>query len=293
MPNYISALDLNFVRGKRIGWNGTRHADRSGQGGAGRGRGDPGRAPGRSPPAGIPSGSILNYEAHRDIDHYYAHLGPDAPIKSLQQENDDNLANEHEALKFGNSTHAASLAIDISPTSAASIAYYNQLLVGKQLSHSGIDRMMANDTADPADDFIAILGSVSNGPRAGYPQLTIPMGYSDTTRRTLNVSVHGNAYSERNLIGVAYVIEQATKLRKPVSEVNPSMYRCAHTLPAPAFAERGSCNPDYASTMKLVGTAPTLPFSLETESAKSLQDRLTAGTLSSETLTRRTWRGSR
>ena len=36
--------------------------------------------------------------------------------------------------------------------------------------------------------------------------------------------------------------------------------------------------------MKLVGTAPTLPFSLETESAKSLQDRMTAGTLSSETL---------
>ena len=37
--------------------------------------------------------------------------------------------------------------------------------------------------------------------------------------------------------------------------------------------------------MKLVGgAAPTLPFSLETESAKSLQDRMTAGTLTSETL---------
>ena len=74
VPNYMSALDLNFVRGKRIGWNGTltdgtplkqaydalvaagaimverpviiagRHARRS----------------------------VLNYEAHRDIDHYYA-----------------------------------------------------------------------------------------------------------------------------------------------------------------------------------------------------------------------------
>ena len=148
--------------------------------------------------------------------------------------------------------------------------------------------MMQNDTpADPSDDFIAILGSVSNGPRAGYPQLTIPMGYSTTPRRTLNVSVHANAYKERDLIGVAYVIEQATKLRKPVSEVNPSMYRCAHTVPAPAFAERGACNPDYASTMQLVGgAAPTLGFSLETESVKSLQDRMTAGTLSAETLTK-------
>ena len=39
--------------------------------------------------------------------------------------------------------------------------------------------------------------------------------------------------------------------------------------------------------MKLIGgAAPTLPFSLETESAKSLQARMTAGTLSAETLTK-------
>ena len=40
--------------------------------------------------------------------------------------------------------------------------------------------MMNNDTpADPSDDFIAILGSVNNGPLAGFPQVTLPMGYSD------------------------------------------------------------------------------------------------------------------
>src|SRR3954447_5235140 len=206
VPNYMSALDLNFVRGKRIGYNGTltegtplkQAYDALVAGGA---------IMVERPvitSAGIPGGSVLNYEAHRDIDHYYAHLGPDAPIKSLQQENDDNLANPLEALKFGNSTHAAALAIDISPNSAASIAYRDQLLQGKILTHAGIDRMMANDTADPADDFIAILGTVNNGPRAGYPQLTIPMGYSDTQRRTLSISVNGAAYDERDLIGVAY-----------------------------------------------------------------------------------------
>ena len=113
----MSALDPNFVRGKRIGWNGTLTDgsplklayDALVAGGA---------IMVERPvitSAGIPGGSVLNYEAHRDIDHYYAHLGPDAPIKSLQQENDDNLANPMEALKFGNSTHAAALAIDISP----------------------------------------------------------------------------------------------------------------------------------------------------------------------------------
>ena len=48
------------------------------------------------------------------------------------------------------------------------------------------------------------------------------MGYSATQRRALSVSVNGGAFDERDLLGVAYVIEQATKLRQPVSEVNPS-----------------------------------------------------------------------
>ena len=286
VPNYMSALDPDFVRGKRIGYNGTLT------------EGSPlklaydalvaaGAIMVERPSiseSGIP-GSVLNYEAHRDIDHYYAHLGPDAPIKSLAEEVADNQANAHEALKFGNSTHAGALAIDISPDSAASVTYRNNLLQGKLLAHRGIDRMMANDTPDdPSDDFIAILGSVSQGARAGYPQLTIPMGYNATTRRTVNVSIHANAYKERDLLGVAYVIEQGTKLRQPVSAVNPSMYRCAKTVPAPPFAGRGSCNPDYETALALAGETTVLPFSLETESAQSLQDRLTAGTLTSETL---------
>src|SRR3954452_18094279 len=286
-PNYMSALNLDFVKGKRIGWNGTGAEFDA----AKKALSDAGAILVERPTinTGTQPGSVLNYEAHRDIDHYYANLGPGAPIKSLAEEAADNAANAQEALKFGNATHAGSLAIDISPASAASIAYRSALVTGKQLSQSGINRMLGNDTPnDPSDDFVAILGSVNGyGPRAGYPQITIPMGYSDTTRRTLNVNLHGTAYSERDLLGAAYVIEQATKLRKPVSEVNPSMYRCAKTVPAPAFAERGACNPDYASVMKLVGGTPTtLPFSLETESAKALQDRMTAGTLSAETLTK-------
>ena len=43
---------------------------------------------------------------HTTIDEYYSGLGPDAPIKSLAEEIADNSANAHEALKFGNGTHA-------------------------------------------------------------------------------------------------------------------------------------------------------------------------------------------
>ena len=59
-----------------------------------------------------------------------------------------------------------------------------------------------SDPTQPADPVIGILGSVPSSPQAGYPQITIPMGYVATTRRTQNVSVNGNAYDERNLIGI-------------------------------------------------------------------------------------------
>jgi Asp-tRNA(Asn)/Glu-tRNA(Gln) amidotransferase A subunit family amidase len=211
VPNYMSALDLDFVRGKRIGWNGSSTEINTAKAALAAAGAILVERPTISP-SGIPSGSILNYEAHRDIDSYYRHLGPDAPIKSLAEEEADNMANSQEALKFGNSTHHDALQIDYSPNSAASVTYRNQLLQGKILSHQGIDRMMQNDTpADPSDDFIAILGNVNNGPLAGFPQVTLPMGYSETHRRTLDINLHGNAYTERDLIGVAYVIEQATK----------------------------------------------------------------------------------
>jgi amidase len=288
-PDYVSALDPSFVQGKRIGYNGditTPGPLKSAYDALVAGGAIMVSRP-QTTVGTIPPGFSLNYEAHRDITHYYQHLGPLAPIHSLEEEIADNQANEHEALKFGNSTHAASAAIDVSDDSAASVAYRAGLVGGKTATHKAIDDMMNNETpGDPSDDFIAILGGVPQGARAGFPQLTIPMGYNATTRRAVNVSVNGNAYDERNLIGVAYVVEQGTHLRKPASQVNPSMYRCADTVPAPPFASRGGCNPDYDTLMKMVGTAPDLPFALDAESAKSLQQRMTAGTLTSEELTK-------
>lgn len=290
VPDYTTALDLDFVQGKRIGYNGTL-TDGTPLKAAYDALVAAGAVMVERPTINVGSfpSSVLAYEAHRDIDHYYRHLGPDAPIKSLEEELKINERESHQALKFGHNTHKSAFAQDISPDSADTAAYKNNVLVGKQLAHEGIDRMMANDTPDDSsDDFIAILGSVPQGARAGYPQITIPMGYNSTNRRTLDVSVHGGAYDERDLLGVAYVIEQATELRQPASEVNPSMYRCADTVPAPPYAERGACNPDYDAVMAMLGgQAPEpLPFSLETESAQSLAERLRDGTLTSTELTK-------
>ncbi|MEV4421095.1 amidase family protein [Patulibacter sp. NPDC049589] len=290
VPDYLSALDLDFVDGKRVGWNGTRTEGSTldlaldALEDAGAILVERAAKPLSAP---IPSGFSLNYEAKRDITHYYQHLGANAPIKSLAEEIATNQEEAAQALKFGNSTHTASEAIDISDDSAASVAYRTGLVEGKRLTHEQIESTLDNGTDDPSDDVIAVVGSVGgNGARAGYPQLTIPMGYSDTARRALSLNIHGDAYSERDLIGVAFAIEQGTQLREPVSEVNPSMYRCAKTVPAPPYADRGACNPDYDEAMAAAGDVPDLGFSLETETAQSLMNRLNAKRISSETLTR-------
>jgi Asp-tRNA(Asn)/Glu-tRNA(Gln) amidotransferase A subunit family amidase len=288
LPDYMSALDLDFVDGKRIGYNGTFNADTPAKiafdalEAAGAVMVERPSIAVASVP-GLPSG----YQQHKSINEYYENLGPNAPIKSLAEEVADNQANEHEALKFGHNSHLNALAADVSSGGANETAYREAMPIRRAAQWKAINDMMNNQTPDdPSDDFIAILGSVPSGATAGTPQITIPMGYTATTRRAQSVSIHGNALSERNLIGVAYVIEQATKLRRPASEISPSMYRCAKTVPAPPFASRGGCNPDYKRLIGMVASAPTLPFSLETESAKSLQARMTAGTLTAKDLTR-------
>ncbi|MEW9533361.1 amidase family protein [Microbispora sp. NPDC049125] len=289
VPDYMAALDTGFVKGKKIGFNGTLTD------------GSPLKAaydaltaagaimvPRPTTTIGTLPALPAGYEQHKTIDEYYKRLGPQAPIQSLAQEITDNQANAQQALKFGNANHVSAGLADITPGGANETAYRANLPVRKAAWHKAIDDMMTytnSDPAQPADPVIAILGSVPNAPQAGYPSITIPMGYAATTRRAVNVQVHGNAYDEYNLIGVGYVIEQATHLRQTAGSVNPSMYRCAKTVPAEPFAGRGHCNPDYDTIMHMIGQAPRpLPFSLETESAQSLSARLAAGTLSSEDL---------
>ncbi|MFI7614456.1 amidase family protein [Nonomuraea terrae] len=289
LPDYLKALDANFVRGKKIGYNGnltegsplkTAYDALVAAGAIMVPR--PTVAVGEIP--SLPSG----YEQHKTIDEYYARLGPQAPIKSLAEEVADNQANAHQALKYGNSRHLSAVESDITSGGANETAYRENLKVRKAAYHKAIDTMLTypgSDPAQPADPVIAILGSVPSGAQAGYPAITVPMGYNATNRRAQAVQVHGGAYDELDLLGVAYVIERATRLRQPASQVNPSMYRCAATVPAPPYSRRGACNPDYDAVMKLIGGKPvTLPFSLETESARSLSERLAARTLTSEQL---------
>lgn len=291
LPNYLDALDPNYVKGMRIGY----FEETAEVLAAKQALEDAG--------ATLVKTTFINTdelpelsgagEQHLDIDMYYERLGPNAPINSLAEEIADNVANAHEALKFGNNSHVNASKIAYGPGTPWEAEFKTKLPIRKEKAWQGIERMLNNNTpGDPSDDFAAILGTANtgpapNGPLAGWPAITVPVGYSATHRRPVGVSFSGAAYSELDLLGIAYVLEQQTKKVKPASLVNPSMYRCADTVPAPAFAERGDCNPELEETLALAGGAvPELPFALEMESAQGLQSRMAAGTLTASDLTK-------
>jgi amidase len=81
-------------------------------------------------------------------------------------------------------------------------------------------------------------GSAGIGAKAGYPSITIPAGYQAANRRPFNIAFLGKAWSEPTLVGYGYAFEQATKLRRPPSQLNPSLFGCAVI-----GAENSSCDP--------------------------------------------------
>src|SRR4051794_18723916 len=326
LPSYTSALDLNFVKGKRIGYNNTTCTPQPCTPTAQQ------QANAAAVAALTAAGAIMvpdasttvatvaplpsGWEAHATIDEYYKGLGPNVPVKNLAQEVALDNTNPQEATKDGNSAHASESLSDAStitnplaPTvlgQTNATQFATNMVLRKAAYHSALDAMfncpgagvttnstnsagVANGTttcpAGSVNPVIAIVGSAPSTPQAGYPEMVVPMGYTSTQRRNLGVDVFAGPYGERDIIGVGYVIEQATKLRKPVGEVDPASYRCARTIPAEPYASRGHSNPDYQSVMGMLGGAKTiLPFPLETTSAQALQAKLSAGTLTSEQL---------
>lgn len=56
---------------------------------------------------------------------------------------------------------------------------------------------------------------------AGYPNLTVPMGYNGQSPQGLAFA--GLPFTEKRLLAYAYAFEQATKLRVPATDLNPGL----------------------------------------------------------------------
>jgi Asp-tRNA(Asn)/Glu-tRNA(Gln) amidotransferase A subunit family amidase len=295
LPDYSSALTMSYVQGKRIGYNGntctpqptcTLTASEEAVQKAVNALQAAGAimVEDKATTVGTLPALPAHYEEHATIDEYYKRLGESAPVKSLVQEVEVDRTNPQEALKDGDSAHATESEAEDTPGGKNQQEYDAILPQRKKLYHEAIEKMM-NEPSGGGGPVIAVVGSVPSGPQAGLPEITVPMGYTTTQRRSVNVNINGGAYDELNLLGVAYVVEQSTKLHQPPGLVDPASYRCAHTVPAEPFASRGHCNPDYGSTIKMLeGGRFVEPFSLETTSAAELESMLEEGTITAKKL---------
>ncbi|MAE08314.1 MAG: amidase [Bacteroidetes bacterium] len=166
---------------------------------------------------------IMLFEYKDGLNNYFRSLGPDAPIKSLEEliafNKSDSIELEYYNQKY---LEMAQQKGDLSSKEYQSALA--DMLVGSR--EEGLDRVMDKHNLDaiiaptgsPAwkTDWVNgdsyVLGSSSPAAQSGYPNITIPMGYVDEL--PVGLSFFGRAWSEPVLIEITSAYEFGTKHRK-------------------------------------------------------------------------------
>jgi len=166
---------------------------------------------------------IMLYEYKDGLNKYFKSLGSDAPVKSIEELITFNQSDSIE-LKYFNQKYLEMAQEKGDLTSEEYVDALARMIKGSR--EEGIDRVMnlhnldaiIAPTGGPAwktdlingDSFH--LGSSSPAARAGYPNITVPMGYVDEL--PVGISFFGRAWSEPLLLEIAYAYEIGTKHRK-------------------------------------------------------------------------------
>jgi amidase len=166
---------------------------------------------------------VMLYEYKDGLNHYFASLGDESLIKSL----DDLITfnrNASEEMEFYNQKY---LEMANEMESLDSEDYIETLEALRRSSQDeGIDRVMAlhnldaivSPTGTPAWKTDHVIGdhyqlsSSSPAAQSGYPNVTVPMGY--ISGLPVGISFFGRAWSEPLLIEIAYAYEQASQHRQ-------------------------------------------------------------------------------
>ena len=168
--------------------------------------------------------SVLSYGMKRDFNAWLASLGESAPVKTLTELREWNLAHEPSGtLKYGQARLDGADELDLETARAEYEADRARDL--RLNGEHGIDEVMTNLELD------ALLFPASSGAgisaRPGYPTVIVPFGFTqaepdpplpdgfDVRPRPFGVSFAGMACSEPRLLELAYAFEQATMRRVP------------------------------------------------------------------------------
>jgi len=172
---------------------------------------------------GNASFEVLLYEFKSGLENYFASLGDDAPVRNLADLIEFNLKDTVELRYFDQKLlEMAEKKGDLDSQE------YKQALAKmlKATRENGIDRVMDENrldallapTGSPAwktdlvlgDHFVG--GSSSLAAVAGYPAITLPMGFIENL--PVGITFFGRAWSEPVLLEIAYSYEQGTRHRK-------------------------------------------------------------------------------
>ena len=176
--------------------------------------------------AGSLSFQVLLWEFKDGLNKYFASLGENAPVKTVEElivfNNNDSI----ELLYYDQE-----LLLEAQKKGSVESKEFLDIVVkmNRLVREEGIDKVM---TENRLDAFIAPTGSPawktdlingdsytvsSSSPAAvsGYPNITVPMGFVEGL--PVGISFFGRAWSEPLLLEIAYAYETGTRHRKPPS----------------------------------------------------------------------------
>lgn len=166
---------------------------------------------------------VMLFEYKDGLNRYFKSLGPEAKVKNLDELVSFNRSDSISLIYFNQ--RYLELANEKGDLTSPE---YSEALEGMRRGsrEEGIDRVMdlhnldaiIAPTGSPAwmtdwingDSFQ--LGSSSPAAQAGYPNITVPMGYVDEL--PVGISFFGRAWSEPVLLEIAYAYERGTRFRK-------------------------------------------------------------------------------
>lgn len=164
---------------------------------------------------------VLQYEFKDGLNKYLATAN--APVKSLKNVIDFNNKNEDTAMPF----FKQEILISSEEKAGLTSKEYVDALAKSTSSRKIIDDLLTQNkldaicgiTSGPAGCIDIINGDYGTGfsfsspaAMAGYPHITVPMGF--VHELPIGLSIVGTAYSEGEILQIAYAYEQATKFRK-------------------------------------------------------------------------------
>jgi amidase len=167
---------------------------------------------------------VLMYEFKDGLNAYFASLGENAKVRNVDDLAEKTFADSVSMQYFDHSLIRQAQEIgdltDKAYTEAVEkmLKAYRENGIDKVMDEMGLDAIVG-PTGSPAwktdltngDNFGGVSSSTPAA-RAGYPHITVPMGYIDGL--PVGISFFGRAWSEPILLEIAYAYEQSTKHRK-------------------------------------------------------------------------------